>query len=158
MRLCVSSGRIGDRNHQQVCPEAVRELGFCQRQTAVQILPERSGRTAAQTVAPLEERRGDRENGTAGAAHLTISPEASAPSWWFHTNKPTHTSPTYKHKTATHRSMHIGMHKHANTPSFMSSIFEQLLFGQKWTDIQPGVFIKRLLTPYLTRKSGRPLE
>lgn len=64
-------GCIGDGNHQQISPEAVRELGFCQRQAAVQILPERSGRAAAQTVAPLEERRGGTgEDGTAGAVHL----------------------------------------------------------------------------------------
>lgn len=36
---------------------------------------------------------------------------------------------------STHRSMHIGMHKHADTPSFVSSVPEQLLFGQRWTDV-----------------------
>lgn len=51
-----SAGGAGDRDHQQVGPEAVRELGFCQRQTAVQILPERRGRAATQTVAPLDGR------------------------------------------------------------------------------------------------------
>ena len=68
---CAPSGCAGDGDHQQIGPEAVRELGFCQRQAAVQILPERSGRAAAQTVAPLEESRRDGgEVGTAGAVHL----------------------------------------------------------------------------------------
>ena len=46
--------------------------------------------------------------------------------------------------------MHIGMHKHANMPSFVSSTSEQLLCGQKWTDL----FIKRPLTPDLTPYLG----
>lgn len=145
MPVCVSAGGIGDWDHQQIGPEAVWELGFCQRQAAVQILPERSGCAAAQTVAPLEKRRGGR--GRTGQRVLftsnTISLTATALPWSFHSyiHKHTVTHSTHTHLCTNIRSMHIGMHRHANTHPFCPWPLNNCCLGRK-TEIPPDAFTK----------------
>lgn len=122
--MFVFPGCTGDWDHKQISPEAVWELGFCQRQAAVQILPERSGRAAAQTVAPLE---GSRRDG-GGRDSRCCSPRtlsaltASALAWSFRSSIHKHTYTIHTHTRArlctNVRSMHIGMHRHTNTPSY----------------------------------------
>lgn len=137
--LCVLSGCIGDWDHQQISSEAVWKLGFCQRQAALQILPEWSGRTAAQTVAALKKRGGD-------GGKRTCSGAAWQPQLW-----PGHFILLYTHRKHTHkRNMHTAMCRPADTvcPWLLNNWFRKKQTGKK---VPPDVFIKGSLMLSVTK-------